>query len=169
MALDVFPARPNAKLCLHQTLSIRANLTADAVRIGNIGHDYICARGRTWFQVAGRCRPGTDQRVRGKKSALDFNICDSLWAIILKRERLPGTVRVDGQTSQMHHKPALIADMQNNFLRYLSCPANVQKTGERRRYNQNQKEPRLHQDGFPTRDEGWLCPRPVKRHVIAIT
>jgi hypothetical protein len=78
-ALDVFPARlARAKVYLHQRSSIRANLTADAVRIGDVGHENVCAHGRTWFQVAGRCRSGADQRAPGKKSAFDFHICDSL-------------------------------------------------------------------------------------------
>jgi hypothetical protein len=125
----------------------------DAVRIGDVGHDYVCARGRARFQVAGRCRSGADQRAPDKKSAFNFHICDSLYAIILKRERLPSPVRVDGQASQMHHKLSSVADTQNNFLCYLSRSANIQKTGERRGDNQNRQEPRLHQEGFLTTNE----------------
>jgi hypothetical protein len=60
------------------TLSIRANLTADAVHTSNVRNDYVCACGRTWFQVAGKCRSGADQRAPGKKSAFDFHIGDTL-------------------------------------------------------------------------------------------
>jgi hypothetical protein len=56
----------------------------------------------------------------------------------------------------MHHQPSSVADMQNNFLRYLSCSANVQKTGKRCRGNQNQQESRLHLESFPTTNRDWV-------------